>query len=149
MKIKQINKQIIDWYESRKKGKAKLAGFKHGGKTYITDGFVCYILKDEDCYIEFKDLGKSEFLLNMAKALGEDELVSTNEMIKKEGILINLYVYQDDKDTIVGIDSKFLKYFENYTLKSIKGKDDIPVGIFEKDELVGFVMPVRLADKDD
>lgn len=149
MKIKQINKQIVDWYESRKKGKARLAGFKDKGKTYIADGFVCYILDDEDFYIEFKDLGKSEFLLNMAKALGEDELVNTNEMIKKEGKIINLYVYQDDPETVVGIDTKFLKYFENYTLKSIKGKDDLPVGIFEKDELVGFVMPVRLADNDD
>lgn len=155
MKIKQINKQIVDWYDAQRRDRGRFAGFTVKDKVFVTDGYLIYILNDEDCYFDMKKAKEAPILADLLENLGQDELINTNEILNDDKRLkggkglINLYVYQDDKETTVGIDSKFLKYFENYTLKSIKGKDVMPVGIFEEDELVGIVLPVRLADKDD
>lgn len=154
MKIKQINKQVVDWYDTQRKDKGRFAGFRVKDKVLVTDGYLIYVLKDEDCYFDVKK-AKEVNLVDILENLGTDELINTNKILNDDkrlkggSRLINLYVYQDDKDTTVGVDSKFLKYFENYTLKSIKGKCDLPVGIFEEDELVGIVFPVRLANNDD
>lgn len=154
MKIKQINKQVIDWYDAQRKGRGRFAGFTVKDKVFVTDGYLIYVLKDEDCYFDVKK-AKEVNLVDILENLGTDELINSNKILNDDtrlkggNRLINLYVYQDDKNTTVGIDSKFLKHFENYTLKSIKGKNDMPVGIFEEDELVGIVFPVRLVDKDD
>ena len=155
MKIKQINKQIVDWYDAQKRDRGRFAGFRVKDKVFVTDGYLIYVLKDEDCYFDVKKAKEAPNLADILENLGTDELINTNKILNDDkrlkggNRLINLYVYQDDKDTTVGIDSKFLKYFENYTLKSIKGEDIMPVGIFEDDELVGIVFPVRLVDKDD
>lgn len=153
MKIKQINKQIVDWYDAQRRDRGRFAGFTVKDKVFVTDGYLIYILKEEDCYFDIKK-AKEVNLVDILENLGTDELINTNKILNdcerlKGNRLINLYVYQDDKDTTVGIDSKFLKHFENYTLKSTKGKCDLPVGIFEEDELVGIVLPVRLADSND
>ena len=153
MKIKQINKQIVDWYDAQRKGRGRFAGFTVKDKVFVTDGYLIYALNEEDCYFDVKK-AKEVNLADILESLGTDELINTNKILNdcerlNGNRLINLYVYQDDKNTTVGIDSKFLKHFENYTLKSIKGKCDLPVGIFEEDELVGIVFPVRLANNDD
>lgn len=149
MKIKQINKQIVDWYDAQRRDRGSFTGFTVKDKVFVTNGCLVYILNDEDCYFDMKKAKEAPILADLLEDLGKDELINTNKILNDDNRLINLHVYQDDKETTVGIDSKFLKYFENYTLKSIKGKNCLPVGIFEEDELVGIVLPVRLADKDD
>lgn len=146
MKIKQINKQIIDWYDAKDKGKGNIMAYTVDGKTYVTDGYMIYILTEKDCYFDIKKVKESPMLAELVEGLGSDELVSTGASLNHNNgkQIINLYTYHNDKEATVGVDSKFLKNFENYTLKCIEGETIKPVAVYEYEELVGIVLPIRL-----
>ena len=141
MKLKKVYDEII---------KASLNNEKviiHLGKiedkiAISTDGFIMYFVPEKDFIFDAEKIlrGRSKFNANeltkdepKAKPIGK-----TGEM--KE-LLGKIAVKIGDK----WVNEKYLKAFENPTFKTADNYID-PVYVYEDDELVGLVMPIRVRD---
>ena len=138
MNIKQLNKEIINLYHNKNK---KIYMDKQNEKIYITDSYAVWIISEKDFIFDtnkFKTVNiksiiddvESKTLLNGIK---------TGEYHKDKSITS---VIIKSEELSVQINEKYLKLFnENCTFKVVN--DNTPVLVYENDELVGMVCPIK------
>lgn len=118
-----------------------------GEVSYLTNAYVLY--KIEDCPL--KAIGKLESNDSMKDMFEgylkmEEDLIEVGEPVYQKALdKVTVNIYKMANDEKVAINKDLLKHFENYTLKSPGTKKDI-VGVYEHDELVGIVCPIRLSE---
>lgn len=141
MKIKKVYDEIIKASLNNEKAIIHLG--KIEDKIAIsTDGFIMYFVPEKDFIFDAEKIlrGRSKFNANeltkdepKAKPIGK-----TGEM--KE-LLGKIAVKIGDK----WINEKFLKVFENPEFKTTDNYIE-PIYVYEKGELVGLIMPIRVRD---
>lgn len=114
---------------------------------YVGDGFVAHKFLKEECFLNFGNSSENIKELDIKRLLNDTKfnkvdlaLTSDMKMVQKD---IVQKLESTDKEKIeVWLNTKFLKNFENPTFR---GSDGIsPVVVFEENEIVGVVLPVRM-----
>ena len=141
MKLKKVYDEIIK--ASLNNDKAKIFLGKLEDKIAVsTDGFIMYFVPEKDFIFDIEKILRGRGRFN-AKELTKDEpnakpasrTGETKELLGKIAVKIG------DK----WVNEKYLKAFENPTFKNTDNYID-PVYVYEGDELVGLVMPIRIRD---
>lgn len=137
MKVTKLNKELLNlYYKTDKKIYAQIVH----DKVYVTDSFRVWILKYDDFMLDMNKLKTTD----LAHFFNEDGYIPAykeNRLVEMKDGTIGVYLTSEEEDFEVLIDKKYLDIFENYTLK-IKGEHE-PVLVYEHDELVGLVLPMR------
>lgn len=136
MKTIKAIKEITDIYFKKDK---RVWAQKVEDKIYVTDSYRVWVFKDEDFILDvdkFQNVDITKFF----NEEGYETEIKTNELVDMEKFT-GVYVTNEDKSIKALVNKKYLDVFENYTLK-IKGEDK-PILIYENDEVVGLVLPVR------
>ena len=136
MKTIKAIKEITDIYYKKDK---RVWAQKVEDKIYVTDSYRVWVFKDEDFILDV-DKFKNVEITNFFNEEGYETGIKTNELVDMEKFT-GVYVTNEDKSIKALLNKKYLDVFENYTLK-IKGEDK-PILIYENDEVVGLVLPVR------
>lgn len=136
MKVTKLNKELLNLYY-KTDGKIYAQIVHH--KVYVTDSYRAWILKSDDFMLDMNKLKTTD----LAHFFNEDGYIpgfKTNQLVEMKGI-VGVYIKSEEQDFEVLINQKYLDIFENYTLK-IKG-EYAPVLVYEHDELVGLILPMR------
>ena len=138
MKVQKLNKELLNlYYKTDKKIYAQLVQ----DKVYVSDSYRVWILKYDDFMLDINKLKTTD----LAHFFNEDGYIPAykeNRLVERNGV-IGVYLTSEEKDFEVLINQKYLDTFENYTLK-IKGETQ-PVLVYEHDEVVGIIVPMRQA----
>lgn len=135
MEIKNINKEFMNLYF-----KKKLVAYDQiDNKILLTDSYRLYILKDDDFILDKSKLRKvdlSKFINDEGYILG----YVTNDLkfINKDIIRV---IKSSDDSIVINVNDNYLKYFDRFEIK-VKSDHD-PVYIYENDEMVGLVLPIK------
>ena len=141
MKIKKVYDEIIK--ASLNNEKAIIFLGKLEDKIAVsTDGFIMYFVPEKDFIFDIEKILRGRGRFN-AKELTKDEpkakpISKTGEMAE---LLGKIAVKIGDK----WINEKFLKVFENPEFKTTDNYIE-PIYVYEKGELVGLIMPIRVRD---
>jgi len=137
MKIQKLNKELLNLYY--KKDKRIYAQLVHD-YVYVSDSYRVWKLKYDDFMLDMNKLKTTD----LAHFFNEDGYIpgfKTDRLVEMKNGIVGVYIKSEESDFEVSINSKYLDTFENYTLK-IKGEYE-PVLVYEHDELVGLLMPLR------
>lgn len=137
MKVQKLNKELLNLYYKKN---TKLCVQLVDDKVYVTDSYRMWILKYDDFMLDINKLKT----VNLVQLINEDGYVlgyKTNQLLDMKDWTVGVYIKSEEQDFEVLINQKYLDMFENYTLK-IKS-EYAPVLVYEKDELVGLIVPMR------
>lgn len=135
---KIINNVINGIYKKRNPGNWKIQ--EDGELTYITDGFVMYVM--EDCPLKVNSKLREHTSLKNLIDVKEDDLKIVGKLLYQKPFgkdIISFYQIDDKK---IVINEKLLKNFDNPVLKSY-GNPLKPAYVYENNKLVGLVCPIR------
>ena len=141
MKIKKVYDEIIK--ASLNNEKAIIFLGKLEDKIAVsTDGFIMYFVPEKDFIFDIEKILRGRGRFN-AKELTKDEpkakpISKTGEMAE---LLGKIAVKIGDK----WVNEKYLKAFENPEFKTTDNYIE-PIYVYEKGELVGLIMPIRVRD---
>lgn len=119
-------------------------------KTIIVtmDGYVAYFFNSTDFYIDKSKMEKNDHLKNFYDVVKDQEPITPTGISKK--IKTGMTVELENKNFKVYIDEKFIKIFDKVENLGFVGKGETkPVYVYEFDELVGFIMPIRMPKNKD
>lgn len=137
MKVQKLNKELLNiYYNKDKRIYAQLVE----DKVYITDSYRAWIVNKEDFILDINKMKN----VDISKFFNEDGYITAhkeNRFVEMTDGTMGVYLTSDETDFEVLINKKYLDVFENYTLK-IKGERE-PVLVYEHEELVGLVLPMR------
>ncbi len=140
MKIKELNKEINNLYYSKNKN---IFVEKQEDKIYITDKYVVWIISEKDFIFDIDKFKKANIksVVDFVANKFLYEAVKSNECIKDDSLIIVSFVNKEE-NIKVQINEKFLKYFDkNCSFKIVD--DSTPVLVYEKEELVGMITPIK------
>lgn len=136
MKVQKLNKELLNlYYKTDKKIYAQIVH----DDIYVSDSYRVWKLKYDDFMLDMNKL-KTTDLAHFFNEDGYVEGMMTSKYIKIKDIL-GVQIIDSEGSIDVTINSKYLDMFENYTLK-IKS-ETAPVLVYENDELVGLIVPMR------
>ena len=140
MNIKEINKYLLNHYY-KKDCKVYCESKLVDNKIYLSDLYAIFILNSDDCLLELTRL-KSVNLSNFTNGLdGYSDAIISNQIIK-DGKFNLVKIEMIDSDKSCYINERYIKLLNNC---NVKIKDNIsPVLFYLNDELVGFVLPVKV-----
>ena len=141
MKLKKVYDEIIK--ASLNNDKAKIFLGKLEDKIAVsTDGFIMYFVPEKDFIFDIEKILRGGGRFN-ANEFTKDEPKAKpiNETSEMKKLLGKIAVKIGDK----WVNEKYLKVFESPTFKTTDNYID-PVYVYEDDELVGLVMPIRVRD---
>ena len=137
MKVQKLNKELLNlYYKTDKKIYAQLVQ----DKVYVSDSYRVWILKYDDFMLDINKLKTTD----LAHFFNEDGYVpayKTNQLVDMKNGIVGVYIKSEESDFEALINQKYLDTFEKYTLK-IKSEIQ-PVLVYEHDELVGLIIPMR------
>lgn len=144
MKHVQLQKSIIT--DLTKKYPARWSAGRYGGRVALTDGYQLYLVNDKDLYINLDRLAELsdtaiDTIINADRA-GDIQDLTYRSSHKGEGGAGAYDLYSCDGFE-VAVNPAYLKYFEGFALKG--AGEYGAVYVYEFDELVGLVMPIRRA----
>ena len=137
MKVTKLNKELLNlYYKTDKKIYAQIVH----DDIYVTDSYRVWKLKYDDFMLDVNKL-KTTDLVHFFNEDGYIPAYKTNQLVDMKNGIVGVYIKSEESDFEVLINQKYLDTFENYTLK-IKGETQ-PVLVYENDELVGLIIPMR------
>lgn len=139
MKINKINKEFLDLYYKKKLIACEIDDYY--GKVYLTDSYRLFILNIEDLALKLQ-LFRTCNLKKLLDDTGYEDGIITNGLVETETSKekFTIRIIKNDNIT-VNVNDKYLKLFDN---PKVKIKDDhSPVLIYENDELVGLILPIK------
>ena len=140
MKLKKVYDEIIK--ASLNKNSRIYLGRLEDKIAISTDGFIMYFVPEKDFIFDIEKILRGGSRFNAHKLTKDapkaKPISKTGEM--KE-LLGKIAVKIGDK----WVNEKYLKAFENPTFKTADNYID-PVYVYEDDEMVGLVMPIRVRD---
>lgn len=132
MKVRKINEEFLKIYYK----KEKIYYEKYEDYVLLSDSYRIYKIKNDDCILDltkFKEIKLSKFLDDYDYVLGNitDNIIDIKIKLRK--------IATEDFDLYVN--DNYLKLFDNPIVK-VKS-DDSPVLVYENDEIVGLILPVK------
>lgn len=123
-------------------------GFQEDEKfIYLCDGVIAHKFLKEECFLNFGNSAENIKELDIKRLLNDTKFNKVDLALTSDMRTVQRNIVQKlestDKDKIeVWLNTKFLKNFENPTFR---GSDGIsPVIVFEENEIVGCILPVRM-----
>ncbi|UVX34202.1 MAG: hypothetical protein [Bacteriophage sp.] len=141
-----MNKKITTYLLKLIRTKKRIAKCKIDDKYLVTDGYVAFIIPENEIEVNVNLIEDTSNLQEMIESLKD---VNYKEgKIKyyiKNGIGLCGKIENDKKYSF--INSEYLRYFKDYTIE-IKGTLD-PIKVLNyKNELIGIIMPVRMSEEE-
>lgn len=137
MKVSKINKEFLNLYYKKKLIAYEIDYDK--GKVYLTDSYRLYIINIEDMALNFQ-IFKPVSLKQLLDDTGYVDGIITNTIYNDK----DNYRLITGKDNLLNIrvNDKFLDFFDDPEVKVLD--ETKPVFIYERGELVGLVLPIRV-----
>lgn len=141
MKIKQINKQIIDWITVKRH---HCIYKKIEENTFVTNGYIGYLLQPDELLVDTDKMESAPLDDRIFKNEIDDRtIVETGDAFYHEKELYDKYKFQDSRyDREVLLNSKFLRNFQNFELKAEPKTSYSAVYVYEEGRWVGITMPL-------
>lgn len=139
MKIQKINKNLLDTYYKNK----ILYYQKLDNVCYVTDGYIAYKLPANEFMLDTEKLKTYtiNYLFKDNDYVDGVETKTYEEIKANNKKLLGVIIKNEEKNLEVIVNKKYLELFDDYTLK-IKSNVS-PVLVYEKDIMVGLIMPMR------
>lgn len=148
MKSPQLQKQIITGLTKKKKERWLFNDVSEG-VTAIFNPYHMYFIRDKDLYLNTDRLQEGgDSVVEVVKELENNKDLQQLEFVetKKTHEKADPYSTYAGKDLTVHVNPKYLKYFEEPELYAVD--DTGGVLVYELGELVGFVLPIRIGNKE-
>lgn len=139
MILKQKQSKILDWLVHGKCTKTKI---NISEKYLFTDARVGFFLKDDEIYPAVKKIPDRTTSYRFRE---EDLIILTeSDMVRRRGDTLAFPAFKNN-NTSTFIDSKYLKMFSRRAqLKQAADKPLSPILVYEKGDLTGLIMPVKV-----
>ena len=139
MKIKKINKNLLDTYYKNK----ILYYQKLDDICYVTDSYIAYKLPANEFMLDTEKLKNRAFnyLFDDYDYVDGIETKTYEEIKSNNKKILGVIIKNEEKNLEVIVNKKYLELFEDYTLKI---KSDVsPVLVYEKGIIVGLILPIK------
>lgn len=139
MKIQKINKNLLDTYYKNK----ILYYQKLDDVCYVTDSYIAYKLPANEFMLDTEKLKTCtiNYLFDDYDYVDAVETKTYEEIKANNKKLLCVIIKNEEKNLEVIVNKKYLELFDDYTFK-IKSEVS-PVLVYEKDIIVGLIMPMR------
>ena len=138
MKVTKLNKELLNIYYRKD---SKLYAQLVHDYVYVTDSYRVWKLKYDDFMLDMNKLKTTD----LAHFFNEDGYVpgyKTNQLVETNDGIIGVYIKSEESDFEVLINKTYLNKFNDNCTFKVKGEHE-PVLVYEYDELVGLVLPMR------
>ena len=148
MKYLQLQRAFLTKLNKALKGKGRLIKCEYEGKKGISDGYQAWLIPNDELVLNLDPLKSLDIKKIVGTSYSDDELELTNELITIDKNRIAQVFKSKERDFKVYVNKDYLKYL-NLDIVTFKGQGELnPVKVYIKDELIGFVMPMRMNRKE-
>ena len=135
MKINKVNEEFVKLYFKTK----KVYYQKVDEYVYLSDSHRIYKLNEKNCILDTSKFIEVN-LENFMNCTDYSQGIITNELVVDEYKLRVIKTF--DENEIIYVNDNFLKLFDDPRVM-VKDKTS-PIYVYEKDELVGMLLPVKV-----